>query len=65
LLFLLMARGERLALDLVELTGLSQEEVAKRTRHVDAFLDNLKLAWITWHGEDEPAHRELLAPFLG
>jgi len=64
LLFLLMARGEQLALAVMADSVLGESERRKRVEQVDAFLLCVQDSWHTWHGEVRPEHREMLAKFL-
>jgi hypothetical protein len=65
LLFLLMTRGEELALHLTQNPAATEQEKTLLVEQVDAFLGTLADSWHTWHGEALPAHREALAGFLG
>jgi hypothetical protein len=65
LLFLLMAHGEELALDLMRNPAVTNPERTQLLEQVDAFIGTLSDSWHTWHGEALPAHREALAGFLG
>jgi hypothetical protein len=64
LLFLLMTRGEELALHLMQDKDASAAEKGRLIDQVDAFLGTLRDSWQTWHGEALPAHREALAKFF-
>jgi len=64
LLFLLMARGEQLALAVMADSVLGESERRKLVEQADSFLRCLRDSWQTWHGEVMPAHREMLAKFL-
>lgn len=64
LLFLLMARGEQLALALMADSVLAEPERKKLADQVDGLLRCMQDSWQTWHGEVVPAHREMLAKFL-
>ena len=64
LLFLLMARGEELALALMEVSGLAEAERNRLIEQVDAYVGCLADSWHTWHGEALPEHRAALAKFL-
>lgn len=64
LLFLLMARGEHLAIALMKEDSIRDPDRAKLLRSVDTFLGSLRDSWHTWHGEALPDHREALAKFL-
>ena len=64
LLFLLMARGEQLALVVMADSVLGESERRKLVEQVDSFLRCMQDSRQTWHGEVVPAHREMLAKFL-
>ncbi len=64
LLFMLMARGEQLALALLESPEVKKAECTKLLGQLDAFLGSLRDSWHTWHGEALPEHRAVLAKFL-
>jgi len=61
LLFLLMTRGEELALALLQAGQVDSAERDRLLDQVDAFLGVLRDSWHTWHGEAVPEHREALA----
>lgn len=63
-LFLLLTRGEHLALVLMQDAILSEVERERLLDSVDGFLGNLRDSWHTWHGEALPEHRRNLAKFL-
>jgi hypothetical protein len=65
LLFLLMAHGEELALNLLRSQVVTDPEKTQLLEQVDAFIGTLGDSWHTWHGEALPAHRDALAGFLG
>ena len=64
LLHSLMSVGERLALELLACPGVPEAERVRQLSYVDAFLDSLRIALVSWHEEANPAHREMLAKFL-
>src|SRR5438093_1029964 len=55
-LFLLMTRGEELALALMQMANLNDADRSQFLDQVDAFLGSLRDCWHTWHGDALPEH---------